>query len=71
MSPGSIYHLCGKYTVRAPFGTITYGPRKGAPKGQPIARVLALPDDLEGAELAEWLELMATTIRTKARSGKS
>ena len=71
MIPGSIHYLCGKYTICASFGIITFGPRKGAPKGQPIARVLALPDDLEGAELAEWLELMATTIRMKSRSVKS
>jgi hypothetical protein len=66
MSPGTVHHIQGKVTVRASFGSITYGPRKGAPRGTVIARVLVLPDDVTGADLADWLEKLAATIRKPA-----
>ncbi len=63
MSPVAIHHLVGKFTVRASFGTITYGPRKGAKKGATTARVLVLPDLIYDAELADWLQEQASEIR--------
>jgi hypothetical protein len=70
MNPGTVHHIQGKVTVRASFGSITYGPRKGAPRGTVIARVLVLPDDATSADLADWLEKLAAAIRMPKHDAK-
>lgn len=55
MKPGEVIEIVGKVTVKASFGTITYGPAKGKPRGTTTARALVVPNDLHGNELLKWI----------------
>lgn len=55
MKPGQCIEIIGKVTVKASFGSITYGPKKGAPRGSVTAKAIIVPADLHGDDLLKWM----------------